>query len=307
MERLRCPGRDGDVGRRLPSPAASLRDPVHGRVADRRGRGVILPPPIAGDASSLPAGPDRRRRLDIRRADPARQHAIGQWTLRVGLLLAVGLLLGFLARKEHDNQKGYRLIVRNFYGVLHVKDTDAATDDEYTERSLLHGTINHGSQILDEPLRYKSTSYYGEDSGVGRAIRAVQKRGPIRVGVVGLGAGVLSNYGRAGDFYRIFEINPLVEKIMGKFSFYPHSPADKRILMGDARLTMERMDSLQLDVLAVDAFSSDAIPVTFDARSAPRLLPPFEARGHPGAAYLNRYLIWSRSAKAAPISSTNPP
>jgi hypothetical protein len=196
-------------------------------------------------------------------------HPAGRWTLRVGLLLAVGLLLGFLARKERDNQQGFRLVVRNFYGVLHVKDNDSASNDEYTDRSLLHGTINHGSQILDEPLRYKSTSYYGEDSGVGRAIRAVQKRGPVRVGVVGLGAGVLSNYGRPGDFYRIFEINPLVPRIaQTEFSFYPHSPADKRILMGDARLTMERIDSLHLDLLAVDAFSSDAIPVHLLTREA---------------------------------------
>jgi len=196
-------------------------------------------------------------------------HPVGRWTLRVSLLLAVGLLLGFLARKERDNQQGFRLVVRNFYGVLHVKDNDSASDDEYTDRSLLHGTINHGSQILDGPLRYKSTSYYGEDSGVGRAIRDVQKRGPVRVGVVGLGAGVLSNYGRPGDFYRIFEINPLVEKIaQTEFSFYPHSPADKRILMGDARLTMERIDSLHLDLLAVDAFSSDAIPVHLLTREA---------------------------------------
>ena len=80
---------------------------------------------------------------------------------------------------------------------------------------------------------------------------------------------MLSNYGRAGDFYRIFEINPLVEKIaQTEFTFYPHSPADKRILMGDARLTMERMDSLQLDLLAVDAFSSDAIPVHLLTREA---------------------------------------
>jgi hypothetical protein len=196
-------------------------------------------------------------------------HPVGQWTLRVGLLIGIGLLLGHLASMEYQNAKGYRLVVRNFYGVLHVKDNESASDDEYTERSLLHGTINHGSQILDEPLRYKSTSYYGVDSGIGRAIRAVQKRGPIRVGVVGLGAGVLSNYGRPGDFYRIFEINPLVEKIaQTEFSFYPHSPADKRILMGDARLTMERMESLQLDVLAVDAFSSDAIPVHLLTREA---------------------------------------
>jgi spermidine synthase len=196
-------------------------------------------------------------------------HPVGQWTLRAGLLISIGLLLGRLASMEYQNAKGFRLVVRNFYGVLHVKDNEAGSDDEYTERTLLHGTINHGSQILDEPLRYKSTSYYGVDSGVGRAIRAIQKRGPVRVGVVGLGAGVLSNYGRAGDFYRIFEINPLVEKIaQTEFSFYPHSPADKRILMGDARLTMERMDSLQLDLLAVDAFSSDAIPVHLLTREA---------------------------------------
>jgi spermidine synthase len=190
------------------------------------------------------------------------QHRIGRWVLRVALLLGVGLLLGYLARKENDNAKGYRLVVRNFYGVLHVKDDLASNEDQYSERTLLHGTINHGSQILDEELRYKSTSYYGVDSGVGRVIRAFQQRGPVRVGVVGLGAGVLSNYGRAGDFFRIFEINPLVQKIaQSEFTFYPHSPADKAILMGDARLTMERLDSLQLDVLAVDAFSSDAIPV----------------------------------------------
>lgn len=197
------------------------------------------------------------------------RNKVGVWLLRIALLLGVGLLLGHLSRRELDNKKGFRLVARNFYGVLHVKDELATTDEEYSERTLLHGTINHGSQILDEPLRYKATSYYGPDSGVGRAIRAIQKRGPVRVGVVGLGAGVLTNYGRAGDFYRVFEINPLVQKIsQTEFTFYPHSPADKRILMGDARLTMERIDSLQLDLLAVDAFSSDAIPVHLLTREA---------------------------------------
>jgi spermidine synthase len=196
-------------------------------------------------------------------------HRVGQWIFRVVLLVGVGLLLGFLARKERDNAKGYLLVARNFYGVLHIKDDLSTSEDEYSQRTLYNGTINHGSQILDEALRYKTTSYYGESSGVGRAIRALQQRGPVRVGVVGLGAGVLSNYGRAGDFYRIFEINPLVEKIaQTEFTFYPHSPADKRILMGDARLTMERLDSLQLDLLAVDAFSSDAIPVHLLTREA---------------------------------------
>jgi hypothetical protein len=197
------------------------------------------------------------------------RHKVGRWFLRAALVLGVGVLAGYLARSEHDSQKVFRLVARNFYGVLHIRDELAASEEEYSQRTLLHGTINHGTQILDEALRYKSTSYYGVDSGVGRALRALQKSGPVRVGVVGLGAGVLSNYGRSGDFYRIFEINPLVEKIaQTEFTFYPHSPADKRILMGDARLTMERTASLQLDLLAVDAFSSDAIPVHLLTREA---------------------------------------
>src|ERR1700722_18590287 len=138
------------------------------------------------------------------------EHRIGHWTLRFTLLVAVGLYLGFLGQKEKEREIGYRLVARNFYGVLHIRDVLGPAPDEYSQRTLFHGTINHGSQILDEELRYKATSYYGEHSGVGRAIRALQKRGAIRVGVIGLGAGVLSNYGRAGDFYRIFEINPLV-------------------------------------------------------------------------------------------------
>jgi spermidine synthase len=194
---------------------------------------------------------------------------IGHWALRIGLLLAVGLYLGYLGQQERTDQSGYRLVARNFYGVLHIRDDLATSEDEYSERVLFHGTINHGAQILDPAMRYKTTTYYGEESGVGRSIRALGKRGPVRIGVVGLGAGTLSNYGRPGDFYRIFEINPLVEKIaQTEFTFYPHSPADKRILMGDARLTMERMDSLQLDLLAVDAFSSDAIPVHLLTREA---------------------------------------
>ena len=200
------------------------------------------------------------------------EHRVGHWTFKMALLAAVGLFIGTLGQQEREKETGYRLIERNFYGVLHIRDDLSTSAEEYSIRTLFHGTINHGSQILDEELRYKATSYYGEKSGVGRSIRALQKRGVVRVGVVGLGAGVLSNYGRAGDFYRIFEINPLVQNIaQTQFTFYPHSPADKRILMGDARLTMERMDSLHLDLLAVDAFSSDAIPIHLLTREAFRV------------------------------------
>jgi spermidine synthase len=123
--------------------------------------------------------------------------------------------------------------------------------------------------MLDADLQYQPTTYYGRTSGVGRAILAREENGPVRVGVIGLGAGVLLAYGRTGDVYRIYEINPLVEEIgQSQFSFYAHAPADKRILMGDARLTLEHQENQQFDVIAVDAFSGDAVPVHLLTREA---------------------------------------
>jgi hypothetical protein len=196
---------------------------------------------------------------------------LGPWPLRLVLCVGLGALSGYLFRHQYDNEKGYRLIVRNFYGVLHVRDDDP---DPFALRTLTHGTINHGSQLLAENMRYITTSYYGETSGVGRAIRAIHEAGPARIGSIGLGAGVLSNYGRPGDYLRIYEINPLVPGIATtQFSFYPHSAAsDKKIVMGDARLSLEdqlkRQDIQNFDVLSVDAFSSDAIPIHLLTREA---------------------------------------
>jgi spermidine synthase len=97
---------------------------------------------------------------------------------------------------------------------------------------------------------------------VGIAIREKQKKGAIRVGVVGLGTGTIAAYGRLGDYYRYYEINPLVPPITkGQFYFVPYCPAKLDIAMGDARLSLEREAPENFDVLAVDAFSSDAIPV----------------------------------------------
>jgi len=191
---------------------------------------------------------------------------IGAWPLRTAIVIGTGALIGYMARAEFKEMSGFRLMERNFYGVLRVRDDKL---DRYTERVLYHGTINHGEQVLDDRFRYLPTSYYGTYSGIGRAIRAQQTRGAIRVGVVGLGAGVISTYGRQGDYYRIYEINPLVERIaQTEFSFYPHSQADKRILLGDARLTLEQQETQNFDVLAVDAFSSDAIPIHLLTREA---------------------------------------
>lgn len=199
---------------------------------------------------------------------------LGPWPLRAVILIAVAVLAGYFIRQERKLAKNLVLQSRNFYGPLEVRD-DLPTED-YAERTLLHGTINHGSQLLDPVLRYVTTSYYGKRSGVGRAMSELQARGPVRAGIIGLGSGVLSNYGRKGDFFRIYEINPLVERIaQSLFTFYSHSPADKAILMGDARLTLERQleheGPQNYDILAVDAFSSDAIPVHLLTREAIQL------------------------------------
>src|SRR5580698_9608149 len=195
----------------------------------------------------------------------------GPWPMRLVLCIGLGALSGYLVRHQYDEQKGYALLVRNFYGALRVHDDDPS--EAYAERSLTHGTINHGSQLMADNMRYITTSYYGETSGVGRAIRAIHERGSARIGSIGLGAGVLSNYGRPGDYLRIYEINPLVPGIaQGWFTFYPHSMADKKIVMGDARLSLERQlannEIQNFDVLSVDAFSSDAIPIHLLTREA---------------------------------------
>jgi hypothetical protein len=192
------------------------------------------------------------------------------WPVRAVLLAGLIVYAGYLTREERRDREGPRLMVRNFYGALRIQDDTVG--ETYGERTLTNGTINHGSQLLDPSLQFTNTSYYGDSSGVGRALHMLQARGPIRYGVVGLGAGVLSNYGRAGDTSRIFEINPLVEKIaQNQFTFFPHSPADKMILMGDARLTMERLEPQNFDLLAVDAFSSDAIPIHLLTQEAMQL------------------------------------
>ena len=154
-----------------------------------------------------------------------------------------------------------RVMVRNFYGALRVRD-NGSESDLATVRTLTNGTINHGEEYVNVAKRRMPTTYYGPNTGVGIAIREEQKKGAIRVGVVGLGTGTMAAYGRLGDYYRYYEINPLVPPITkGQFYFVPNCPAKLEIAMGDARLSLEREAPQNFDLLVVDAFSSDAIPV----------------------------------------------
>ncbi len=164
--------------------------------------------------------------------------------------------------------RDYVLSARNFYGVLHVRD-DPDAPGETGKRVLIHGTINHGTQLLGPGTDRIPTSYFGSGSGISRAIHALGDAGPIRIGILGLGAGVTAALARPGDTLHYYEINPLVVEIANReFGFFRACPADKQLFMGDGRLTLERMPDERLDFLAMDAFTSDAVPVHLLTREA---------------------------------------
>jgi SAM-dependent methyltransferase len=151
------------------------------------------------------------------------------------------------------------LTVRNFYGGLRVKQLDDWLKQPY--RELYHGKIEHGAQFLNPPKSLQPTTYYGPASGVGIALKYFRGQ-TKRVGVIGLGAGTLAAYGNSGDYYRFYEINPLVVSISQTwFSYLRDTRAKVDIAPGDARLSLGAETPQQFDVLAVDAFSGDAIPV----------------------------------------------
>jgi hypothetical protein len=150
---------------------------------------------------------------------------------------------------------------RNFYGILRVSER---TDQNGRLRQLTHGRIQHGFEYVDDAKRDRPTAYYGPNSGVGVALEALSE--PRRVAVVGLGAGTLAAWGRTGDTFRFYEINPAVEVIARKwFFFLKDSKAQTEVVLGDARVQLERElaagRSRDFDLIAVDAFSSDAIPI----------------------------------------------
>ncbi len=160
---------------------------------------------------------------------------------------------------------------RGFYGVIRVEEVGRGEPYEHQLR-LQHGRILHGMQFADPERRVLPTSYYGPRSGLGLALRFHPGRafgGPLRVGVIGLGAGTVASYGKRGDRLRFYEINPDVVHVAHEhFSFLADAQArgaDVETLLGDARLVLERQrdagDVQGFDVLALDAFSSDAIPI----------------------------------------------
>ncbi len=171
---------------------------------------------------------------------------------------------------------------RNFYGVLRVYEGFEGT--ERWRRYLWHGDISHGCQYLHPVFRKLRTHYYSLDSGIAMAIEQHPRREDgLNIGVVGLGTGTIAAYGRYNDALRFYEINPDVLKINKEyFTFLEDTPAEVNVVLGDARISLEKElrdnGEDQFDVLVLDAFSSDAIPIHLLTKEAfvtyRRLLKP---------------------------------
>ncbi|HMZ07948.1 MAG TPA: fused MFS/spermidine synthase [Anaerolineales bacterium] len=203
----------------------------------------------------------------IVRLYPAWQGKLAYQTRTILLAFPLGvvmILLGFNVQSSES-----LLVERNFYGVIRV------TEGEGNTHIMAHGITIHGIQDLDEPQR--PNTYFTEDSGVGLLLLNHPKRGQnMRVGVLGLGVGTLAAYGQPGDEYRLYEINDIVIRLAegegNYFTFMKDSSAQLEVIPGDARISLETElkngGSQNFDVLILDAFSSDSIPIHLVTKEA---------------------------------------
>ena len=229
------------------------------------------------------------------------------WTTATTLLL----IFAFLLHTAYERESIFE--VRNFYGPLRVKQFADKQGD--TERMLLNGTIQHGTQIFAPNLSRIPTTYYAVDSGIGLALRFCCNRPgsdvarPRNIGVVGLGTGTIAAYGHVGDRIRFYEINPLVPPIaQNLFTYLRDSRAQITIAEGDARTSLTREAPQQFDVLAIDAFSGDAIPLHLLTTEAVALYKKHLATGgiiafHVSNQYLNLAPEIAQLAIAANMTS----
>ncbi len=198
----------------------------------------------------------------VLRQDPALPFRQGRarwaWSVPFIALAAMGYGLADVAT---TSLRGSLSTTRGFYGVLKVNDNDSGNPDLH-HLTLQHGATIHGLQYVDPEKRTFASSYYTSTSGIGRLLRAHKPGGGRKVGAIGLGCGTLATWGRADDTFRFYEINHDVARLAtSTFTYLKDSKAKTELVMGDARLSMEREADQQYDVIVLDAFSSDAIPV----------------------------------------------
>jgi spermidine synthase len=193
-----------------------------------------------------------------------RKHRWPAWPTALTGTVVFGVALLLLSARAARNAISTS---RNFYGVLRV--VEGLPGSEYHAFKLVHGGITHGLQFVDPSRSTVATTYYNEPSGIGVVLENFPRESGRRVGAVGLGTGTVAVYGRAGDTFRFYEINPEVRRLAETgFSFVKNSAATVQVVPGDARLSLQREAPAQFDVLILDAFSSDAIPVHLLTREA---------------------------------------
>ena len=181
------------------------------------------------------------------------------WALRVLWIGVAACMAAVFVMNLRAYHEGALLLTRNFYGSLRVVQSPHAGPEQ--TRTLFHGTIQHGAQFLSPDLQRRPLTYYGRDSGIGILLRECMPSAPRRIGVVGLGTGTLAAFGQAGDEMVFYELNPQVITIANAlFWFIRQSPAQVQIVEGDARLSLQK-EKRPFDLLVLDAFSGDAIPV----------------------------------------------
>jgi hypothetical protein len=190
------------------------------------------------------------------------------WARPVAVAAVMAVAVVALAQASR-NPKNSIVASRNFYGMLKVEQVHKPDESISPMLQLAHGRIAHGSQFIAPELHRVPTAYYANNTGIGRLMLSKPNQLGRRVGIVGLGVGTLAAYGRAGDYFRMYEINPDVISIAQKhFTFLSDSPATQEIVVGDARLSLEFESPQDFDILVLDAFSGDAIPVHLLTREA---------------------------------------
>ena len=239
--------------------------------------------------------------LAVHRARPPRGRV--QSLTYLGAILLWVLTVGLGAQWEYMDSSSALARVRNFYGALKVVEI-APADGRGAVRRLMHGTIIHGEQFQDPLRRCIPTTYYSPQSGVGLALASLEAAGAIRIGVIGLGAGTLAAYARPQDSIRFYEINPLVPAIASQyFGYLDACGAPWSLRLGDGRLGLEAEPDRQYDLLVIDAFSGDAIPVHLLTVEAFRLYQRHLARGgviavHVSNQFLDLAPVVARAADA---------
>jgi SAM-dependent methyltransferase len=183
--------------------------------------------------------------------------------------LVITVVTGVLvARSAQDYSEGIRVMERDFYGVVRTADHP----EPVAYRSMYHGGIMHGGQLLGDSFRNTPADYFSPGSGYGRvfeSLRKINPKKPLRVGVIGLGAGVLAAWMKPGDALVFYEISPRVVDIARReFTFLADTAARTEVILGDGRLSLEREPPRGYDVMGIDAFSGDSIPMHLITREA---------------------------------------